>query len=271
MLRIRSLTAGYSRPVLHGIHLDVSASELVVLIGPNGCGKTTLLRAITGIITSQAGTITIDGTATDTMPAPALARRVAVVAQGGGLPAGFRALDVTMMGRTPHLRLLQSEGGRDLEIARKAMEQTDCWHLRQRPVEELSGGERQRVLIARALTQEPRLLLLDEPTSHLDIAHQVTTFRLALALCRERELAVLAVVHDLTLAAAFADRIALMSRGRIVATGTPHDVLREDTIEEVYGAPVRVLRHPESGRPVIVPEVRAAAELASPVQQGALP
>jgi iron complex transport system ATP-binding protein len=147
---------------------------------------------------------------------------------------------------------LQSEGRRDLDVTRAAMARTDCWELRGRYVEELSGGERQRVIIARALAQEPHLLLLDEPTSHLDIAHQADTFRLLEDLRVERELAIIAVVHDLTLAAN-AGRIALMHAGRIVADGAPAQVLRERAIEQVYGLPVRVLSHPQTGRPVVVP------------------
>jgi iron complex transport system ATP-binding protein len=176
------------------------------------------------------------------------------------LPERFSAFEVAMMGRTPHLRLLQSEGARDIRIVREAMERADCWDLRSRPVDELSGGERQRVVIARALAQEPDLLLLDEPTSHLDLAHQAETFRLVLALCRERGLAAIAVVHDLTLAAAFADRIALLHEGRIVADGEPGAVLTEDAVARVYGIAVRVLRHPATGRPVVVPDAAVAGD-----------
>jgi iron complex transport system ATP-binding protein len=267
MLAVRDVRAGYrsrdhsgdrpgDRPgdVLGGVDLDVAAGELVALIGPNGCGKTTLLRAITGALPLRAGAITIDGAPLASLAPHALARIVAVVPQGAALPAGFTAFDVAIMGRTPHLRLLQSEGRRDVAITRAAMERADCWHLRARYVEELSGGERQRVVIARALAQQPRLLLLDEPTSHLDIAHQVDTFALMQDLCDRERIAVLAVVHDLTLASTVAARIAIMSEGAIAAAGAPGDVLREDTLSRVYGTAVRVLSHPESGRPVVVAE-----------------
>jgi iron complex transport system ATP-binding protein len=193
------------------------------------------------------------------MKPAAIARRIAVVAQSGTLPDGFTAFEVALMGRAPHLRLLQSEGSRDVAIVRSAMERADCWHLRTRAIEQLSGGERQRVILARALAQEPQLLLLDEPTSHLDVQHQVEAFRLVLALCRERSLAAVAVVHDLTLASMFADRVALMSRGRIVASGTPNVVLTEDAIQRAYGANVRVISDPVSGRPIIVPDAHQGA------------
>jgi iron complex transport system ATP-binding protein len=255
MLRVRGLAAGYGATrVIEGIDVDAAPGELLAIIGPNGCGKTTLLRAITGVLRPQAGAIAIGGDPIAGMNAQAVARRIAVVAQAGAVPEGFSAFEVALMGRAPHLRLLQSEGSHDVAIVRDAMERADCWHLRARPVEQLSGGERQRVIIARALAQQPELLLLDEPTSHLDIQHQVETFRLVLELCRQQQLAAVAVVHDLTLAATFADRIAMMSQGRIVASGPPADVLDAPSIERVYGVAVRVMAHPATGRPVIVPE-----------------
>jgi iron-siderophore transport system ATP-binding protein len=267
MLEIRGLHAGYKhRAVLRGIDLRVERGELVAIAGPNGCGKTTMLRAISGVHAYDAGTLSIDGAPVREMNAAQVARRVAVVAQGASLPERFSAFEVALMGRTPHLRLLQSEGERDVKIVREAMQRADCWELRSRPVDELSGGERQRVIIARALAQQPDLLLLDEPTSHLDLAHQSDTFRLVLALCRERSpardagVAAIAVVHDLTLAAAYADRIALMHDGGIVADGAPGDVLTEDAIARVYGVRVRVMRHPRTGRPVVVPDAATAEE-----------
>src|SRR5205823_6237594 len=169
------------------------------------------------------------------------------------------AFELALMGRTPHLRLLQSESRRDVETVRAAMLRTDCWQLRDRYVEELSGGERQRVVIARALAQEPQLLLLDEPTSHLDVQHQVTTFRLMLELCREDRIGVIAVVHDLTLASMFADRIALISDGRIAADGAPGEVMQGALLERVYGMALRVFAHPVSGRPMVGPEAGPAA------------
>jgi iron complex transport system ATP-binding protein len=264
MLEIRALHAGYkTRAVLRGVDLCVGRGELVALAGPNGCGKTTLLRAISGVHAYTSGALTIGGLPVREMRAMQIARRVAVVAQGATLPERFSAFEVALMGRTPHLRLLQSEGERDIAIVRDAMQRADCWELRSRPVDELSGGERQRVIIARALAQEPDLLLLDEPTSHLDLAHQAETFGLVLALCRERGIArdgvaALAVVHDLTLAGAYADRVALMHEGRIVADGAPVDVLTESAIGRVYGMRVTVLPHPATGRPVVVPDVEPA-------------
>ena len=260
MLRITGLRAGYGRnAVLDGVDLAVDRGELVAVVGPNGCGKTTLLRVVSGVHAQSAGSVLLDREDVREIRREALARRIAVVAQSATLPEGFSSFAVALMGRTPHLRLLQSEGQRDIEATRTAMERADCWQLRDRAVDELSGGERQRVIIARALAQEPQLLLLDEPTSHLDIAHQAETFGLVRDLCREERIAALAVVHDLTLAGAFADRVAMMHNGRIIADGLPADVLREEMIERVYGVPVRVLSHPATGRPVVVPDAVGAA------------
>jgi len=260
MLRVRDLTAGYGRrDVLHEVSLDVDRGELVALLGPNGCGKTTLLRAISGHLTPAVGEIAIDGRSARSYDARSLARRIAVVSQSAPLPERFTALQCVLMGRTPHLGTFQSEGPHDIAVVRAAMERASCWDLRARPADQLSGGERQRVVIARALAQEPDLLLLDEPTSHLDLQHQVETFRLITALCRQHELAALAVVHDVTLAATFADRVALMSGGRIVAADEPARVLQEDLLSRVYGVPVRVMHHPVTGRPIAVPETTRLA------------
>jgi iron complex transport system ATP-binding protein len=267
MLTVRDLYAGYDgQPVLRGVDLDATRGELLAIIGPNGCGKTTLLRVLSGVLAFERGGVAIDGIDVRGIRPAAMARRIAVVAQGAGLPERFSAFEVTVMGRTPHLGLLQSEGAHDIDVVRAAMQHADCWHLRSRPVEELSGGERQRVIIARALAQEPDLLLLDEPTSHLDIQHQVDTFRLTLELCREHQLAAVAVVHDLTLAAMFADRVALMADGAIVACGAPGEVLVPETIERVYGLAVRVLEHPATGRPIVVPDAGPHPAVGHPLQ-----
>ena len=260
MLLLRDVHAGYpNRDVLRGVDLEIARGEVVALIGPNGCGKTTLLRVASGVHAPSAGTAALDGDDIGVLSPASLARRVAVVAQAASLPERFSAFDVALMGRTPHLRLLQSESRRDVAIVRAAMERADCWSLRARPVDELSGGERQRVVIARALAQEPDLLLLDEPTSHLDLAHQVETFTLIRDLCASQRLAAVAVVHDLTLAALFADRVVLLQEGRIAAEGSPAEVLRPNLLARAYGVGMRVITDPATGRPIVLPDVAGPA------------
>ena len=183
-----------------------------------------------------------------------VALRVAVVPQNPHLPPAFTALELVLMGRTPHLKLLQGEGQGDLRAARRAMLATDTWELAGRRIGELSGGERQRLLVARALAQETPLLLLDEPTAHLDVGHQAATLRLMVRLCRREGKAVLAAVHDLTLAAQFCHRLVMLHQGRVIVEGTPGEVLTRERLRQVYGASLHVLSHPVTGRPVLAPD-----------------
>lgn len=254
MLSVRDVHAGYAnRLVLRGVSLDVRPGELVALVGPNGSGKTTLVRAITRLVPLVSGRILLGESDISRMSHRQIARVVAVVPQGHQLPEGFTAFQVALMGRTPFLGFLENEGPAHIEAARRAMRAAGCEDLADRPVETLSGGERQRVLLARALAQEPRLLLLDESTAHLDLAHVIASFDLVRRLCERDGLAALAVVHDLTLAAAYADRIAVLRDGRIVAEGDPASVVTERMVADVYGARSAVLRHPDTGRPAVIP------------------
>jgi len=258
-LTVHALTVAYvsgkqSLVALRDVSLNVEAGEVVGLVGPNGSGKTTLIRAVTKVVHPVDGEIRIGGDDVASLAQVEIARRVAVVPQEPLLPEAFTALDCVLMGRTPHLRLLENEGVRDFEAARTAMQRTGTWELAERPVGQLSGGERQRVVVARALAQETPLLLLDEPTAHLDIGHQASVLGLMRSLCRDEKKTVLAVVHDLTLAAAYCDRLALLrAGGSVVAKGSPGEILRPDLLSEVYGARVDVFPHPRTGRPVVAP------------------
>jgi iron complex transport system ATP-binding protein len=260
-LSVRALAVAYvsgkhSLVALRDVSLDVASGELVGLVGPNGSGKTTLIRAVTKVIAPVSGQIRIGGDDVASLAQVEIARRVAVVPQEPLLPEAFTALECVLMGRTPHLRLLENEGARDFEAAQTAMQRTDTWELAERPVGQLSGGERQRVIVARALAQQTTLLLLDEPTAHLDIGHQASVLGLMRSLCRDEGKAVLAVVHDLTLAAAYCDRLALLrAGGTVVAEGTPGQILRSELLSEVYGASVDVFPHPATGRPVVAPRM----------------
>jgi len=254
-LDVRDLSVAYGpRLALRDVSLSLSPGELLGLVGPNGSGKTTLIRVATGIVPIQSGEVLLAGRAVSALDARRIALRAAVVPQNAALPEAFTAVEVVLMGRTPHLRLLQSEGASDLEAARRAMLATDTWDLAERRLGELSGGERQRLLVARALAQETPLLFLDEPTAHLDVGHQATVLGLMRDLARNEGKAVLAAVHDLTLAAQFCQRLVMLHEGRVVAEGAPWDVLSPERLRAVYGARVRVFPHPLNGRPVVVPE-----------------
>jgi iron complex transport system ATP-binding protein len=254
LLAIEGLRAGYrERTVLRGVSLQVRWGEVLGLVGPNGSGKTTLIRIVSGVTTPSQGRVTLLGRDALSLGVAKLARVVTVVPQAPALPSTFSALDVVLMGRTPHLGLMRWEGQRDVEQARRAMELTNTWALANRPVGQLSGGERQRLLIARALAQEAPLLLLDEPTASLDLAHQVAVMDLVVSLTKGRQGAIVVATHDLTLAARYCHRMALLHQGELVACGPPAEVLTAQAIRQVYGAEVCLVPHPAYGTPVVLP------------------
>ena len=250
LLRLEGIEAGYrERPVLRDLSLEVREGEIVGVVGPNGSGKSTLLKTVSGVLTQQAGELSILGMVAAGLRPREWACLVAVVSQAPVLPPSFSALDIVLMGRTPHLGLLQWEGRRDLEVAQEAMELTQTWELAARSVGELSGGERQRLLIARALAQETPLLLLDEPTASLDLAYQTGIMDLLVSLQEERGGALLMALHDLTLAARYCGRLVMLQGGSVFVEGTPEEVLTQENIAAVYGTPVSLLPHPVYGTP----------------------
>lgn len=254
MLVVEDLTFAYKdRAVFQGLNLDSREGELVGIVGPNGAGKSTLLRLISGVLRASSGRISIGGTDLSTLNQGQRARLVSVVPQNSQTPAGFSVLDLVLMGRNPHMKLLQWEGRRDLEIVTNAMELTDTLALAHRPVTNISGGERQRVLVAMALAQEAPVMLLDEPTSSLDLSHQTGVMDLVKSVQQERKGAVVVAMHDLTLAAQYCDRIFMIAEGRSYAEGTPAEVLTIENIATVYRANVAVLPHPQGGTPVVLP------------------
>jgi len=258
-LQIIGLTAGYgSRLVLREVSLDVQGGEVVALVGPNGAGKSTLIRVVSGVLPARAGEVRLDGADLLRQSASMRARRLAVVPQLPHLPDAFTVGEIVLMGRTPHLPLWAGESRHDCEIAWRAMTRARVQELTERRVGELSGGEQQRVLLARALAQEPQVLLLDEPTAHLDLKHQVGVLELVRTLAREENLAVLMTLHDLNQAALFSDRVALLQRGEIVAHGSPRDVFNAELLSRVYGVSVAVGVHPVMGTPVVLPAGPAA-------------
>ena len=251
-LRVENVTFGYgARPVLEGVSLEVNPGELVGVVGPNGCGKSTLIKGITRLLSPGMGAVHLDGHTVGQVSRIELARLVAVVPQNPSLPPLFSALEVVLLGRAPWLGLFQREGKADIQAAETALEATGVLGLAGRRVGELSGGERQRVCIARAFAQETPILLLDEPTANLDINYQQKVMAMVRRACREQGKLALAALHDLNLAAQFCDRLVMLSGGKVFAEGTPSEVMTAENIRRVYGAEVTILPHPVNGAPSI--------------------
>lgn len=238
--------------VLEDLSCDLSPGEFWGVIGPNGSGKTTLIKIINGLAAPQRGRVALDGRNIRYMRRLDMARLIAVVPQDSSLVFPFSVEEVVLMGRAPHLGRFEFESDGDLAIARNAMERTGVLPFARRSMTELSGGERQRVLIARALAQQPRLLLLDEPTAFLDIKYQKATFDLLTELNREEGLGIIAVTHDLNLASLYCERLLLLSGGKIHSLGTPEEVITEERIADVYETDIRVEQDRESGRPRVM-------------------
>ncbi len=252
-LEIQDMSLSYNHlPVVKGLSFQLQPGELVGLIGPNGCGKTSIIKAISRILALRSGRITLDGKEMQRFSRSELARRVGVVPQNPYLPDTFTVNEVVLLGRNPHLGFLRGEGSRDFAIAWQAMERTGVAPLAERRMSELSGGEKQRVTIARVLAQEPQIILLDEPTANLDINHQIEILHLIKGLCQEKKLAVLIAIHDLNLAAQYCDRLLLISRGQLHSEGTPREVITASNIREVYGVESIIYPHPENELPVVL-------------------
>lgn len=249
-----SLRYGNQR-ILEGLSFAIAEGEFLGLLGPNGCGKTTLLNLLVGVLRPSQGSIQLYQKDLKNYSRREVARLVSVLPQETLVDFPFSALEVVLMGRSPFLKRFQWENAEDLRIAEEAMQKTDCWQFRNRDVRSLSGGERERVLLARALAQEPKVLLLDEPTTHLDLKHQSGIYRLLQRLHREQGLTILAVLHDLNFAANACARILLLAEGKLQAEGGPDQALRAETLQQVFGTRVERRVDLETGRPYFLPEL----------------
>lgn len=248
VMRIEGLTFSYGETeVLRNLSFSVLEKDFFVILGPNGSGKSTLLRLMTGILKSGKGLVEVLGKPLSTYSRSALARALALVPQSPPVDFPFAVSELVLMGRAPHQGFLGLENKKDLDVARNAMAITGIENLARRKVYQLSGGERQRVFIARAICQEPRILLLDEPTASLDLAHQIRVMDLMKTFQEKRGLTIVMVSHDLNLAAMYANRLLLLKEGQIVKDGPPEDVLTYQTLEETYGCPLLVDESPLGG------------------------
>ena len=243
--------------VLRGVDLWVPPGGWVTVVGPNGAGKSTLLRAVGGIV-DATGSMDLGGRPAAGMTRREMARLVALVPQEPVIPRGMRVIDYVLLGRTAHLGFFEAEGAADLDVAVKALADLDAGPLADRTVDTLSGGERQRIVIARALAQESPVLLLDEPTTALDVGHQQEVLDLVDRLRAERNLTVLATMHDLTLAGQYADWLVMLDAGEVVVAGSADEVLTEEAVARHYGARVRVV--PDEAGPIVVPVRRSGSD-----------
>lgn len=236
--------------LVQSINLELNKGEVVVIVGANGAGKTTLLRLLSGELEPTQGSVQLEGHSIRHIPPRQLARKRAVMRQHTFLNFDFTAYDVVMMGRHPHIRSVATH--KDRQVVDTMLQCTESVHLRDQLYATLSGGEKSRVTLARVLAQETPILLLDEPTSTMDLRHQQMTMQLARDLARQGG-AVLAVLHDLNLAAMYADRIGMMKQGQLVAINTPQAVLTAEHVEYVFNLRVRILEHPDHHCPLVVP------------------
>jgi iron complex transport system ATP-binding protein len=238
-------------PVLRGVSLTAASGRFTCLLGPNGSGKTTLLRCLMGQLAPSSGAITLGGRPLRNYRPRELARVLAYVPQQPASSLAFSAGEIVLMGRYAHTGPLGLAGPGDLAVAREAMKMTDTLGFAARTLDELSAGEAQRVMIARALAQQPSVILLDEPTSHLDIRHQLNIYRMMRRLAHDWPMAVVCVSHDVNVAARLADELVLMRRGAVVASGTPDEVIRQDLLSQTYDIPVDLIATPDGGVPMV--------------------
>ncbi|PRA79394.1 ABC transporter ATP-binding protein [Microbacterium sp. MYb66] len=255
---IRGLSAGYphGRPISVDLDLTIERGSFVAIIGPNACGKSTLLRTIARLLPALAGSVLLDGRDIRTRGAKELARELGLLSQSAEAPDGMRVADLIARGRYPHRRAFSGWSETDEQAVRRAMERTAVQELADRPVDELSGGQRQRVWLAMALAQETDVLLLDEPTTFLDITHQLDMLDLFRAINREQRTTVVAVLHDLNQAARYADRIVAMRDGEILSAAAPEEVLTPEVMARVFDLDCTVISDPETATPMVVPRRR---------------
>ena len=243
ILTVNGIECRYgSKKVLDNVNLSVKPGDFVGILGPNGSGKTTLLKSISRLLKPKKGVILLDEKNIYSLESIEVAKKLAVVPQDTSICFSFNALDIVLMGRNPHMSPFQMESKKDMAIAKKAMLLTNTWQFANRPINELSGGEKQRVIIARAIAQEPKLLLLDEPLTHLDIRNQLEIMNLVKKLCVNKKIIILAAFHDLNLAGRYCNSAILLKKGKIFSAGNLSEVLTSKNIESVFNVSTKIGR-----------------------------
>jgi len=260
------VTVGYGGdPVVRDLTLDIPDGKVTAIVGPNGCGKSTLLRTLARLLVPTGGRVRLDGDAITAVATREVSRRLSLLPQSPIAPDGLLVRDLVGRGRHPHQTWFRQWSPADEEVVEHALRTTDTWELRDRALDQLSGGQRQRAWIAMTLAQDTDLVLLDEPTTFLDLAHQVEVLDLVTRLNRERGRTVAMVLHDLNLAARYSDLVVVMKDGAVVASGTPREVFTSALLEEVFGLRADILDDPRSGLPVVVPVSAPATRTALPL------
>ena len=253
MIEIKELNFSYEEPVLNGVNINIEKGKFYSILGPNGSGKTTLLKLISKILPLEKSQIFLENKDIVNINSKMISRRMAVVPQSTEIEFDFSVEDIVLMGRTPHISRFSSESKLDVEIAEKAMKSTNTYKLKNKSINALSGGERQRVVVARAIAQDTDIILLDEPISHLDLHHQVEIMNQIKALNKEKNTTIIAVLHDINIAAAYSDNMILMLDGKVHSSGLPEVILTEKNIKEVYGLEVYISKNPRTGKLFLMP------------------
>ncbi|MDR0310067.1 MAG: ABC transporter ATP-binding protein [Acidobacteriota bacterium] len=255
-INLKEVSLAYGNTeVVHRVSFGIKRGVFAGLVGPNGSGKSTIIKSLSRILEPVYGQISLRGQNIKNMKQKDLARLLAVVPQNAVVPSLFSAFEIVLMGRNPHKGFLSYEDEKDMSIVRDAMEKTDTWRFRDRRIHELSGGEIQSVVIARALTQDTDIIVLDEPTAALDVARQIEILNFLRGHCKERNKTIIAAIHDLNLAAHYCDRMILLKKGDVFMNDAPSKVITNENLSEVYGSGSYVYPHPLSGLPAVLPMV----------------
>lgn len=257
VLSIKDLYFSYEdQNILSNINIDIEKGKFISIIGPNGSGKTTLLKNISSVLSPDKGKVFFLGKDIQEYRRKQLSKYIAYVPQSSYINFEFTAGDIVLMGRSPFLKPFESEKTEDIKIAENAMKMTNVYEIKDKKITEISGGERQRVMIACALAQTPKVILLDEPVSNLDIQHQIEILSVLKELSKSKEMTVITVLHDLNLSAEYSDLVVLLKEGRIIEYGTPKDVITEENIDKAYNTNVYMTKNPMTGNPHIIPIIK---------------